>query len=290
MKAVTWIISAILAILAILFGIMWMNSANKISVAEKKARDTQKLYENATNTLNDVQTSLESMDQDLLGSIAGADEIPGTTPEERRARLINNISNMRSQIETNKKKIADMERQLSQVKGQRDGYLKTLNNLKALNAEKESMLAQLESQLAASEAAKDSAIQASQQEIAQREAQIREKQGIIENQNQDLNQVYYIADTRKNLIAAGVVDRKGGILGIGRVTTVSSKIVTEKFTPMNLLDSQQIALDPSPKGYAVLSNHVAASYTLMKEGESWILKVTDPESFRKQKFLVLEKK
>jgi len=269
---------------------MWMNSANKISVAEKKARDTQKLYENATNTLNDVQTSLESMDQDLLGSIAGADEIPGTTPEERRARLINNISNMRSQIETNKKKIADMERQLSQVKGQRDGYLKTLNNLKALNAEKESMLARLESQLAASEAAKDSAIQASQQEIAQREAQIREKQGIIENQNQDLNQVYYIADTRKNLIAAGVVDRKGGILGIGRVTTVSSKIVTEKFTPMNLLDSQQITLDPSPKGYAVLSNHVAASYTLMKEGESWILKVTDPESFRKQKFLVLEKK
>jgi len=290
MKAVTWIISAILAILAILFGIMWMNSANKISVAEKKARDTQKLYENATNTLNDVQTSLEAMDQDLLGSIAGSDEIPGTTPEERRARLINNISNMRSQIETNKKKIADMERQLSQVKGQRDGYLKTLNNLKALNAEKERVLAEYEGKLAKSEADNANLAQKSQKEIADREAQIREKQGIIENQNQDLNKVYYIADTRKNLIAAGVVDRKGGILGIGRVTTVSSKIITEKFTSMNLLDTQEITLPPSAKGYAVLSNHVAASYALTKEGDNWILKVTDPESFRKQKFLVLEKK
>jgi len=279
-----------LAILAILFGIMWMNSANKISVAEKKARDTQKLYENATNTLNDIQTSLEAMDQDLLGSIAGSDEIPGTTPEERRARLINNISNMRSQIETNKKKIADMERQLSQVKGQRDGYLKTLNNLKALNAEKERVLAEYEGKLAKSEADNANLAQKSQKEIADREAQIREKQGIIENQNQDLNKVYYIADTRKNLIAAGVVDRKGGILGIGRVTTVSSKIITEKFTSMNLLDTQEITLPPSAKGYAVLSNHVAASYALTKEGDNWILKVTDPESFRKQKFLVLEKK
>ncbi len=290
MKAVTWIISAILAILAILFGIMWMNSANKISVAEKKARDTQKLYENATNTLNDVQSSLESMDQDLLGSIAGSDEIPGSTPEERRARLINNISNMRSQIESNKKKLADLERQLSSVKGQRDGYLKNANNLKALIAEKESMLTELEGRLAESDAKNANLIQKSQQEIAEREAQIREKQGIIENQNQDLNQIYYIADTRKNLIATGVVDRKGGILGIGRVTTVSSKIITEKFTPMNLLDSREISLPPSAKGYAVLSNHVAASYTLTKEGDNWMLKVTDPESFRKQKFLVLEKK
>lgn len=290
MKALTWIISAILAILAILFGIMWMNSANKISLAEKKARDAQKLYENASNTLNDVQSSLEAMDQDLLGSIAGSDEIPGSTPEERRARLINNISNMRSQIEADKKKIADMERQLTQIRGQRDGHLNALNKLKASMADKERILAELEGRLAKSSADLANEKQLSQAEIAKREAQIREKQGIIENQNQDLNQIYYIADTRRNLMAAGVVDRKGGVLGIGRVTTVSGQIITDKFTPMNLLDVQEITLEPSPKGYAVLSNHVAASYTLMKDGDNWILKVTDPESFRKQKFLVLEKR
>ena len=290
MKAATWIISAILAVLVIVFGIMWMNSASKISAAEKKARDAQKLYENATTTLNDVQSSLEAMDSDLLGSIAGANEIPGSTPEERRARLINNISNMRSQIEADKKKIAELERQVTQIKGQRDGHLNALNKLKASMADKERILAELENRLAQASAELANEKQLSQAEIAKREAQIREKQGIIENQNQDLNQIYYISDTRKNLIAAGVVDRKGGVLGIGRVTTVSSKIVTDRFTPMNLLDTQQITLDPAPKGYAVLSNHVAASYTLTKEGDNWVLRVTDPESFRKQKFLVLEKR
>lgn len=290
MKAINWIIAAILAILAILFGIMWMNSAGKIRAAEKKALDTQKMYENATNTLNEVQSSLESMDEDLLGSIAGANEIPGSTPEERRARLINNISNMRSQIEQDKKKISDLERQLSQSKSQRDGYLSTLNKLKASMEEKERILAELEGRLGKTNEELASEKLQSQAEIAKRESQIKEKQNIIETQSVDLNQIFYIAGTRKELIAAGVVDRKGGVLGIGRVTTVANRIVTEKFTSVNLLDSQQIVLKPSAKGYAVLSNHIAASYTLTKDGENWILRITDPESFRKQKFLVLEKK
>lgn len=290
MKAINWIIAAILAILAVLFGIMWMNSSAKVSAAEKKAIDAQKLYENATNTLNEVQSGLEAMDSDLLGSIAGANEIPGSTPEERRARLINNISNMRQQIETDKKKIADLESQLKQVKGQKDGYLSTINKLKASMEEKERILAELEGRLnkATSDLANEK--QLSQAEIAKREAQIKEKQSIIETQSQDLNQVYYIYGTRKELIASGVVDRKGGVLGLGRVTTVTSKIITDKFTSLNLMDVQEITLPAAPKGYAVLSNHVAASYTLSKNGENWVLRITDPESFRKQKFLVLEKK
>lgn len=290
MKALTWIIAVVLAILAILFGIMWMNAANKVSAAEKKASDAQKLYETASNTLNEVQTSLEALDVDLLGSIAGTGEIPGSTPEERRNRLITNITNMRTQIETDKKKIAELERQVSQVKGQRDGYLSTLNSLRSSVAEKERILAELEGRLTQLNADLSSEKQAAQAEIAKRESQIKEKENIIQTQSQDLNQIYYIYGTRKELIAAGVIDRKGGILGLGRVSTVTSKIITDKFSTMNLLDTDQILLPAAPKGYSVLSNHVAASYSLMKEGNGWALKVTDPESFRKQKFLVLEKK
>ncbi len=289
MKAVTWIISAILAILAILFGVMWINAANKVNSAEKKAQDAQTQYENASTALSDIQSSLESMDSDLLGGIIGSDEIPGSTPEDRRARLINNISNMRTQIEADKKKIADLERQLTQVKGQRDGHLSALNKLKSSLAEKENILTELEIRLNKMSGDIEAVEQRAQAEITKREGQIKEKEEIIESQNQDLNQIYYISGTRKELIAAGIVDRKGGLLGIGRVTTVSSKIVTDKFISMNLMDSQTIKLAPSAKGYAVLSNHVAASYTLSKESDGWVLKVTDPESFRKQKFLVLEK-
>jgi hypothetical protein len=132
--------------------------------------------------------------------------------------------------------------------------------------------------------------QRAQAEITQRDGQIQEKQGIIDNQSRDLNQIYYISGTRKELMAAGIVDRKGGLLGIGRVTTVRRNIDTDKFQTTNLLDTQEIRFPASNKGYVVLSNHVAASYTLTRDSEGWVLTVKDPENFRKQKFLVLEKR
>jgi hypothetical protein len=290
MKAGNWIIVAILAVLAILFGILWMSASNKVSGAEKKAEDAQKLYENASAALSDIQTSLDAMGSDLLGEIIGGDEVSGSTPEDRRARLINNISNMRTQIEADKKKIAELERQLTQVKGQRDGHLRALNNLKASLADKEKVLVELENRLTQMGEDIENVQQLAQAEINRRESQIEEKQGIIDSQSRDLNQIYYISGTRKELMAAGIVDRKGGLLGIGRVTTVRKNIDTDKFHTTNLLDSREIRFPASAKGYAVLSNHVAASYTLTKDSSGWVLTVKDPENFRKQKFLVLEKR
>jgi hypothetical protein len=288
MKATTWIIVAILAILAVLFGIMWMGSAGKISAAEKKAQEEAKKYEEAKSTLEEVTSSLESLDKDLLGTIEGSSEIPGSTPEERRTRLITNISNMRTQIETDKKKIADLESQLARSNGKVSGLDKMINNLKASLAKKEKMEADYVKQLAELEGQRDSDRKASQEEIALRESQIKDKQTIIENMNQDNNVVYYAVGTRKELIAKGIVDRKGGILGIGRVTTVSKELYTDKFQMMNLLDATTLTFGNGTQKFAVLSNHVASSYKVENISGKYQLTVTDPELFRKQKFLVIE--
>lgn len=288
MKAISWIIVVILALLAVIFGIMWMGSANKISDAEKKAADAQSMYENATNTLNEVQSSLESLDKDLLGTIEGSTEMAGATPEERRARLVGNISNMRTQIEADKKRIADLERQLSSSKGQLASIQSMVNKLKSSVTDKEKILAELERRLGDISQTLESERMLSQAEINKRESMIKEKQSVIEAQNIDNNRIYYVFGTRKELVASDVIDRKGGILGIGKVSTVSSPIVTDKYTEINLLDSQQISFPATKKGFAILSNHVASSYRVEKVGDKNVLTVTNPELFRKQKFLVIE--
>lgn len=288
MKATTWIIVAILAILAVLFGIMWMGSASKISAAEKKAQEEAKRYEDAKNTLEEVTSSLESLDKDLLGSIEGSSEIAGSTPEDRRARLVSNITNMRSQIESDKKKLADLQAQLAKSNGKVAGLEKMINNLKATVAQKEKLIAQYQNDLAESEGKNERDKKASQEEIARRESQIKDKQTIIENMNLDNNVIYYAVGTRKELLAKGVIDRKGGILGIGRVTTVNNQIVTDKYQRMNLLDTSTLSFGSSKQSFSVLSNHVASSYKVEKSGDKYQLTVTDPELFRKQKFLVIE--
>ncbi|MDZ4181761.1 MAG: hypothetical protein U1B83_02705 [Candidatus Cloacimonadaceae bacterium] len=288
MKATTMIIVAILAILAIIFGIMWIGSANKSKALARSNDELTKLYENSTATISEIQSSLDELDQDLSGQLLTKDEIPGSTPEDRRARIVSSISNMRTQIEADKKRIADLERQLSQSKGQLSSIQSMINKLKSSVTDKEKIVSELEGRLGNLSKTLDSERQLSQAEINRREAQIKEKQTLIEQQTTDMNRMYYVFGTRKELMDKGVIDRKGGLLGIGKVSTVQHELVSEKFTEFNLLDAQTISFPITKKGFAILSNHIAASYRVEKVNGQNILTVTDPEMFRKQKFLVIE--
>lgn len=288
MKATTMIIVAILAILAIIFGIMWIGSANKSKALARSNDELTKLYENSTATIEEIQSSLQELDQDLSGQLLTQDEIPGSTPEDRRARIVSSISNMRTQIEADKKRIADLERQLSQSKGQLSSIQSMINKLKSSVTDKEKIVNELEGRLGDLSKTLDSERQLSQAEINRREAQIKEKQTVIEQQTTDMNRVYYVFGTRKELMDKGIIDRKGGLLGIGKVSTVQRELESEKFTEFNLLDTQTISFPITKKGFAILSNHIAASYRVEKVNGQNILTVTDPEMFRKQKFLVIE--
>ncbi len=288
MKATSWIIAVILAILAIIFGIMWSGAASKAKGLRQSNADLQKLYDTSTATISEIQSSLEAIDRDLAGSIGADGEMPAGTPEEIRANLVNRIGNMRNQIEADKKRIAELEGQLANSRGQLSSIQKVLNDLKSSVADKERIVDELESRLSTMSSTLDSERQLSQAEIARREAQIREKQTIIENQNLESNRLYYAVGTRKELIDRQIIDRKGGILGIGKVSTVTKNIDATKYTEFNLLDTQTISFPASKKGYAILSNHVAASYRVDKLDNQYVLTVTDPDHFRKQKFLVIE--
>ncbi len=288
MKASTAIVLAILAILTILFGVLWMGSNGKNKELIKSNEDIKKLYENSTQTIGEIQSSLESLDQDLSGQLFTNKELPGTTPEDRRASIITSIANMRNQIESDKKKISDLEKQLASSRTQLKGVQDIVNKLKASIADKEAIMDELQKRLGILNETLEEERRTSLAEIQKREQTISEKQQTITQQSIDANTIYYIYGTRKELMDKGIVDRKGGLLGIGKVTTVTHSLQTEKFTQMNLLDTQQITFPATKKGYAVLSNHVATSYTVEKAGDNNILTVTDPSNFRKQKFLVIE--
>jgi len=288
MKATYAVILAILAILVIVFGAMWMGSNGKNKTLMQDNKELKDLYEKSTATIGEIQSSLESLDQDLSGQLFTKDEMPGTTPEDRRSKIVNSISNMRSQIENDKKKIATLEKQLSQSKTQLKGVQEVVNKLKASIADKEKIMDELQQRLGILNETLETERRTSQEEIQKRELTIAEKQQQLSQQNVEANTIYYIYGTRKELMDKGIVDRKGGLLGIGKVTTVNRNLIADKFTQMNLLDSQQISFPVTKKGYSVLSNHVATTYNVQKVDNNYILTITDPSNFRKQKFVVIE--
>lgn len=290
MKTSSAIIVAILAILTIVFGALWISANGKNKELINSNKDLKELYESSTATIGEIQSSLESLDQDLSGQLFTKDEMPGTTPEERRNKLISSISNMRSQIETDKKKIASLEKQLAQSKTQLKGVQEVVNKLKASLEEKESIMDELQQRLGIMNETLETERRTSQEEIQKRELTISEREQALTQQNIEANKIYYTYGTRKELLEKGIVNRKGGLLGIGKVTTVAHNLITDKFTEMNLLDSQQISFPVTKKGYSVLSNHVATTYSVEKVDSTYVLTITDPTNFRKQKFVVIELK
>lgn len=282
------ILVVVLAALVILFGVIWVNESKKNKALSQSNEELQKLYDSSTTTIGEIQSSLESLDQDLSGQLFTQSEIPGTTPADRRDRLVSSIANMRNQIEADKKKIAQLEAQLAQSRTQVKGIQDIVKRLKSSIDEKEQIMDELQERLGIMKETIDAERRTSAREIASREQTIQEKQQQIQQASTETNTVYYVVGSRSDLMNKGIIDRKGGILGIGKVTTVTSTIVTDKFTMINLLDTQQITFPVTKKGYSILSNHVATTYRVQKEGNNYVLTVTDKENFRKQKFLVIE--
>lgn len=282
------IIIIILAVVTIVFAVMWVNSSNKAKALEQEKLELKEAFENASNTIGEIQSSLNAIDQDLSGSLFTNKEIPGTTPEDRRTQLITSVSNMRKQIEADKKKIAELEQKLAQSGAQLKGVREMLDKLKASVADKDRIVAELQSELGILSKTLETERRESAAEIARRDKDISTKQMTIEEQLKDINTVFYVIGTRKELIEKKIIDRRGGLLGIGRVSTVSSNINVDEFTPLNLLEDDTITFAAPKKGYAVLTNQIATSYTVNKSGNENILTVTNPENFRKQKFIVIE--
>ena len=288
MKATTAIIVAILAILTIIFAVLWINANDKSKDIMKNNEELKKLYETSTSTINEIQSSLESLEQDLSGQLFTQKEIPGTSPEERRTKIISSIANMRDQIEADKKKIATLEKQLATSKSQLKGVQEIVNKLKASISEKEQIMDELQQRLGILNETLETERRTSAEEIQKREMTITEKEQQITQQSIEANTIYYVSGTRKELMSKGIMDRKGGLLGIGKVSTVKQNIPVEQFTTINLLENQQITFPATKKGYSILTNHPATSYKVEKEGDQNVLTILDATSFRKQKFVVIE--
>jgi hypothetical protein len=110
------------------------------------------------------------------------------------------------------------------------------------------------------------------------EEQNIKKNNIIELQNQALNTAWFIFGTRKELQQMEVIERKGGVLGIGRTFSVNNDLNKGHFTRVNILDVDSVYIQG--KNPTVLSVHPQDSYYISADGEGGFqLIIEDPGSF-----------
>ncbi len=105
-----------------------------------------------------------------------------------------------------------------------------------------------------------------------------ERLQVIEEKIEQLNTAYYVFGTRKELQEQEIIDRQGGVLGIGRTTVVSSDVNTEYFTRVNILLVDKVTVPAS--SLKLVSTHPKDSYFVENtEEEGTQIVIENPEKF-----------
>jgi predicted RNase H-like nuclease (RuvC/YqgF family) len=87
-----------------------------------------------------------------------------------------------------------------------------------------------------------------------------EQDRIINLQDAMMNAAWYIIATSKELMEKNIIDKEGGIIGIGAVKTLSPDIDPDLFTKIDIRKKTKFDLDA--KKVTLVSNHPADSYII----------------------------
>jgi hypothetical protein len=93
----------------------------------------------------------------------------------------------------------------------------------------------------------------------------------------EMNTVYYVIGTIKELKNNGIVNKEGGFIGIGRTAKVNPKIDNAKYTQADLTNLKSISLNGKFKKF--ITTHPDNSYTITSDDKSDYVTITNRLSF-----------
>lgn len=233
-------------------------------------------------SFNEIQTNLDSVTSRgniISGSMANQGELQASAKE----RINENISAINQMMNENRQKIADLNKKLRQSGGKNKKLQRMVEALTAQMADKDRELASLNEKLASLNA-NVAQLQISVDTLTTQNAS---QSKTISEQTSSMHTVYYVIGKAKELENSGVIDSKGGLLGMGKTSTMSGKIDNSKFTKIDYTQMLSIPINSKAK---VITTHPEDSYSLDKDAKGKVtnLRITIPEKFwSASKYLVV---
>jgi len=249
------------------------DAQNARTSLQQDITDRDAYFEQVMKSVNEVYADLEKArikEGELKKTGAGVEGPPQYTNAQSRDRLIQNINEIGSSLQENRKKIAALQVRMKQFKGQIAGLNSLVENLKASILEREQSITQLQ--------AKVEGLQAT---MAEKTKLLEEKEGTISDQQRTLNTGFYVIGTRDELRKKGIITDEGGFLWglLGSTTIMNSSPDQSNFTPIDKTKDQTIKVDGrieeilprrnSDLFAAKQSEEKTSELTIMSPGRFW---------------------
>ena len=239
-------------------------------------------------SMNEIQENLDSIKR--IQSIVKIQSDSGNELHQGdKARIVSDIRMINDLLQKNKELIAQLQKQASSSGMKIAELQKAIVNLNRQVEEKNAEIVTLREELQKLnfnvEGLNDQIKTAEEKNISQ-EKVILEKTQAIEEQTTAMNTAWYAFGTKKELVSNGVVEKEGGILGLGRTLQLKEDFNKEFFTQVDIRDLKSIPL--FVKKAVLVTTHAAGSYHFTGEDEIESLDIDNPQEFWKtSKYLVI---
>ncbi len=242
---------------------------------------TRLRYERAVGEIVAIQDSLNAI---TPGGEAAQGDVELQGPGTLHDKVLARISTLKSSIARTKGRIEELDARLKHSGVRIAGLQKMINGLRESATYKEERIAELSNQvgtLRTKVTGMTYEIQGQQEALDQKQQELAEKQ-------QELATIYYAMGTKNELTNSGVVEKKGGVLGVGKSLKLSGMFEEAAFVPLNT-DQENVIRIPTKK-VQILSAQPPSSYALQTVGKNMVeLRILDRTEFRKIKHLVILK-
>jgi uncharacterized coiled-coil protein SlyX len=234
----------------------------------------------------EIQVGLDSVARrgtSISQNLDRQSELKPTTKQ----RINDNIIAINEMMKENREKVSELSRKLRNSNNKNGKLQKLIESLNSQMAQKDTELVALNDKLVSLNA-NVAQLQISVDTLT---TQTNSQSQTIAEQTASLHTAYYVMGKSKDLQTMKVIDKTGGVLGMGKSAKLNADFDNSKFTRIDYTQVTSIDINSEAK---IITSHPSDSYTLNKDSkdEDKIINITisNPEKFwSASKYLIIVK-
>jgi hypothetical protein len=225
--------------------------------------------------------------------VSATGEMEQMSPTQARQALAERVQGLTERLRESEERLAQSRRRVGQLtannataSAQMASFDSTIKQFQVIIDNQKGEVVALLDQVSVL-TSENMALRESNTQLETQRVALTEQTAMLTTEN---NTVYWVAGKKDDLIKRGIIEQRGGMLGIGKTQVLARTLETGEFTPMDRTQALEITLPNPAKSYRIITtNDMAGLDAPPSDGKfKGMIKITAPEVFwRPSRFLVL---
>lgn len=249
-----------------------------------------------TQFVSDLSTDLAAVKALNAGKpvAAEASELEGKSPAQLRAQVRERVRDLAERFQQTESRLAQSRARVSNLTSsnadmqkQLAVYDSTINSLRAVMESQKTEISSLSEQVQGLQQA-NVTLAAARDTLTMQRDQLT---STVSAMTTESNKAYYIVGTESDLVKRGIIQKRGGFLGIGRTVAPARSLSEADFTVIDRMRDSSISFPKADKRYQIVTRQDTRFLAVQPDKDGALregLRVASPEQFwASSKFLIL---